>query len=417
MSLRNPIVFETPFNQYNGTDIIGEGGAGQVYKATTDDNKAYAIKLLDSMKATRQKMKRFKNEVEFCRRNRHPNIIEVYDSGNVVDGKKDSPFYVMPLYDVSLRTLLAEGVPPEKVLYYFSQLLNGVEAAHLLNVVHRDLKPENVLYDKYQDRLLVADFGIAHFEVEDLYTDAKTSPNDKLANLQYAAPEQCRRDSQVDCRADIYALGLILNEMFTGLVPRGTRYKNISDIAPNFGYLDDMVTEMLSQSVEERTNSIADVKRQLIGRGVEFAQLQRLSELKQTVIPVTDIDDPLVNDPPYLRDFDYPRGVVLLLYLSRSVNDKWIFELRNMHDTFNSVANKGPERFDILGDTAAIRAEEQDVQQIIDLFNTWLPIANRQYAQRVRNEQLEEQERQRRELQKEIEELERQRRVRANVRI
>src|SRR5205814_1633356 len=73
MPLRKPIVFETPFTQYTGTDIIGEGGAGRVYKATSDDNNAYAIKLLDSKKATRQNMKRFKNEVDFCSRNRHPN--------------------------------------------------------------------------------------------------------------------------------------------------------------------------------------------------------------------------------------------------------------------------------------------------------------------------------------------------------
>ena len=417
MSLRKPIVFETPFNQYNGTEVIGQGGAGLVYRAYTDDDNTYAIKRLDSTKATRLKLKRFKNEVEFCRRNRHSNIIEVSDSGNVVNGKKDSPFYVMRLYNGSLRTLLTDGIHPEKVLYYFSQLLDGVEAAHLLNVVHRDLKPENVLYDQDQDRLLVADFGIAHFEVEDLYTDVETSPNDKLANFEYAAPEQRRRGLKVDFRADIYALGLILNEMFTGLVPLGTRYKTIGDVAPDYSYLDDMITEMLAQPVEERTNAIEDVKRQLIGRGVEFAQMQRLSELKQTVIPLSDIDDPLVNDPPYLRDFDYPSGEVLLLYLSHSVNDRWIFELRNMRETFNSITNKGPEGFDILGDTAAIRAEEQDVQQIIDLFKTWLPIANRQYAQTVRNEQLEEQERQRRELQKEIEKLDRQRRVRANVRI
>src|SRR5205807_7217805 len=129
--------------------------------------------------------------------------------------------------------------------------------------------------------------------------------------------------------ADTYALGLILNEMFTGLIPHGTRYKTIGDVAPEYGYLDDMVTEMLDQTVERRTNSIAEVKRQLIGRGVEFARLQRFNKLKQTVVPVTDIDDPLIIDPPYLREYDYPRGV-LLLYLSRPVNDKWIFEIRNM---------------------------------------------------------------------------------------
>src|SRR5260370_21799374 len=125
MSMRKAIIFETTFTRYTGTDIIGEGGAGRVYRATDDDNNAYAIKLLDSTKANRERMKRFKNEVEFCSRNRHPNIIAVSDSGNVVDGKKDSPFYVMPLYTSSLRTLLAPGSTPEKVLYHFSQLLAG----------------------------------------------------------------------------------------------------------------------------------------------------------------------------------------------------------------------------------------------------------------------------------------------------
>jgi len=88
-----------------------------------------------------------------------------------------------------------------------------------------------------------------------------------------------------------------------------------------------------------------------------------------------------------------------------------------MRASLTFAGTKRPEWFDILGDTAAIRAEEQYVQQIIDDFKTWLPIANRQYAQMIRSEQREEEERQRRELQMEIEELERQRRVRANVRI
>jgi serine/threonine protein kinase len=415
MSLKKPIVFETPFTQYAGIDIVGEGGAGRVYKATGDDNNIYAIKLLDSKKATRQNMKRFKNEVDFCSRNRHPNIIAVLDRGNVVDGKKDSPFYVMPLYTTPLRKLLEAGIPPDKVLCYFSQLLDGIEAAHLRHVVHRDLKPENILYDEAQDRLLVADFGIAHFEVEDLYTDAETSPKDKLANFQYAAPEQRSRDAEVDCRADIYALGLMLNEMFTGLVPYGTRYKTISDVAPAYGYLDDMITEMLIQSVEERTSSIAEVKRLLIGRGVEFARLQRLNELKQTVVQVTDVDDPLINDPPFLRDANYIRGV-LFLDLSRPVHDKWIRALCSM-GTFAYVRGKRPEHFEILGDRAAIRAEEQDVQQIVNHFKDWLPIANRKYEQMIRSEQQEREERQRRELQIEIEELERQKRVRASLKI
>lgn len=416
MSLRKSIIFETPFTRYIGTDIVGEGGAGRVYKATGDvDNHAYAIKLLDSKKATRQNMKRFKNEVDFCSRNLHPNIITVLDSGNVVDGKKDVPFYIMPLYTTSLRKLLEAEIHPEKALYYFIQLLNGVEAAHLQHVFHRDLKPENILYDETQDRLLVADFGIAHFEAEDLYAAAETSPNEKLANFQYASPEQRKRGAKVEYPADIYALGLMLNEMFTGLIPHGTRYKTISDVTPAYGYLDNMVTEMLDQSVERRTSSIAEVKRQLIGRGVEFARLQYLNELKHTVVPVTDVDDPLINNPPFLRDADYVQGI-LLLYLSCPVHDKWIGTLRRV-GALTSVMGKRLEHFDILGDRAVIRVEEQDVQQIVDAFKNWLLIANSKYEQLIRSEQQEEEEHQRRELQMKVEELERQKRVRANLRI
>jgi serine/threonine protein kinase len=416
MSLSKPVIFESTFTYYTGTDIIGEGGAGRVYLATDDAENVYAIKLLDTTKANREKVERFKNEVEFSLRNRHQNIITIIDHGVFIDGKKHSPFYVMPLYRGSLRTLLATGIPQDKVLFYYAQLLDGVEAAHLQKVIHRDLKPENILNNEAQDRLVIADFGIARFEEEALYTAVETSPNERLANFQYAAPEQRSRITHVDHRADIYALGLILNEMFTGKVPHGTGYKTISSVAPDYGYLDEIVSAMLRQSAEERPASIDMVKQQLIGRKQEFITRQRLSELKQTVVPVTDLDDPLIIDPPQLVNFEYERGV-LYLFLKRPVNDKWVFALRNMRSSYSSLMGKGPEQFHFSGDTASIRAAEHDVQQIIDYFKMWLPIANREYKQTILREQREEEERQRQELQKEIEEQERRQRVRANVRI
>lgn len=308
MSFSKPVIFETTFTHYTATDIIGEGGAGRVYRATDDAENVYAIKLLDSAKANREKVKRFKNEVFFSQRNKHQNIITVIDHGIFINGKKGSPFYVMPLYKGSLRTLLRTGIPPERVLFYFVQLLDGVEAAHLQKVIHRDLKPENVLYEETSDRLLIADFGIARFEEEELYTSVETSPNTRLANFQYAAPEQRSRGAGVDQRADIYALGLILNEMFTGRVPYGTGYKTISSVASDYGYLDEIVSAMLHQSAEERPESIEMVKNQLIGRKQEFVTRQRISDLKQTVVPVTDLDDPLIADPPHLVNFDYEQG-------------------------------------------------------------------------------------------------------------
>lgn len=415
MSLSKPVIFETTFNHYIGTDIIGEGGAGRVYRATDDTEQVYAIKLLDSAKASCEKLKRFKNEVEFCRRNQQPNIITVVDHGIFIDGKKQSPFYVMPLYKGSLRTLLSIGIPPEKVLFYFTQLLDGVEAAHLQKVIHRDLKPENVLYDEARDRLVIADFGVARFEEEALYTDVETSPGTRLANFQYAAPEQRSRGAGIDHRADIYALGLMLNEMFTGKVPHGTGYKTISSVAPDYDYLDEIVSAMLHQSAEERPDSIKMVKQQLIGRKQEFVTLQRISELKQTVVPVTDLDDPLLIDPLHLVNFDYEQGV-LSLFFQRPVNAKWINALNNM-GTYTSLMGKGPEQFSFSGDKASIPAQESEVQRIIDFFKAWLPNANRVYEQTIRSEKQEAEERQRRQLQQEVEEQERRQRILASIKI
>jgi len=418
MSMNKPVIFETTFNHYTGVKIIGQGGTGRVYQATDDAGNMYAIKLLDSAKPNSEKMKRFKNEVEFCRRNQHQNIITVNDHGIFIDDKKHSPFYVMPLYKGSLRTLLATGILPEKVAVYFAQLLDGVEAAHLQKVIHRDLKPENVLYDEAQDQLLIADFGIARFEEEALYTAVETSPNARLANFQYAAPEQRSRGADVDHRADIYALGLILNEMFTGGVPHGTGYKTISSVAPDYSYLDEVVSTMLRQSVQKRPASIEVVKSELIGRKQEFVTRQRISELKQTVVPVTDLDDPLIIDPPRLVNFDYEPGV-LILFFQQSVNTKWIDAFHNIarYASVTSVMGKGPERFSFSGDSARIPAQETQVQQVIDHFKAWLPVANRVYEGMVRREKQVAEEQQRKQLQKEIEEQERRQRILASVRI
>lgn len=217
-----------------------------------------------------------------------------------------------------------------------------MEAAHLQKVVHRDLKPENVLYDRQAETLLVADFGIAHFEEEELYTGVETAPSTRLANFQYAAPEQRARGLQVDHRADIYALGLILNEMFTNEVPQGTDYKTIQSVAPEFSYLDDLVSAMLRQSPSARPQSIEVIKRELIGRKQEFVTRQRISELKATVVPVTDLDDPLIADPPRLVDFDWDQGT-LTLFFQRPVNPKWIQALNNMGG-YRSVMGKGRQR-------------------------------------------------------------------------
>lgn len=151
-------------------------------------------------------------------------------------------------------------------------------------MVHRDLKPENVLHDMAADVLLIADFGIARFEEDELFTAVETAAHDRLATFLYAAPEQRMRGANVDRTADIYALGLILNEMFTGQVPLGTDYTAIANVAPEYVYLDEIAAAMLRQTPERRPCSIDEIKNQLQAAKGEFVVRQRLSQIDQTVI-------------------------------------------------------------------------------------------------------------------------------------
>jgi serine/threonine protein kinase len=114
----------------------------------------------------------------------------------------------------------------------------SVEAAHLKGAVHRDLKPENILFDRRSNTPAVADFGVASFTDDIVATLVETSPAQRLANFMYAAPEQRTPGREVGPTADVYALGLMLNEMFTSNVPHGTEYRLIADVSAEFGYLD-----------------------------------------------------------------------------------------------------------------------------------------------------------------------------------
>ncbi len=414
-TLKKPILFETTFSKYTASVLLGEGGAGRVYEAVDDSEQPCAIKVLDHSKRSRDNTKRFKNELFFCLRNQHQNIVTVQDHGIWRGDEASSPFYVMPLYRQSLRQLMVAGIGADKAPIYFSQLLDGVEAAHLQKVVHRDLKPENVLYDDRNDRLVIADFGIAQFSEEQLYTSIETAPGVRLANFLYAAPEQRARGNRVDHRADIFALGLMLNELFTGTVPQGTNYKTIGSVAPQYSYLDETAAAMIAQSPSERPASIEVVKQQLIARKADYVARQRLSEIRKTVIPMSEIDDPLVLDPVRLVGFDWDKGV-LTLTLSQPINKKWVSVLVGMGN-YSFVFGKEPQHYRFAHDKASINVEERGIQQQIDIFKAWLPAATQKYQQMLQAERRESESKLRQRLQQEMDELEQRQRILKNVKL
>jgi len=415
MSKKAKLIFKTAFKTYHERRIIGEGGSGIVYEVEDEIGETYASKCLVPEKMTNQKLLRFKNELYFCIRNEDENIIDILDYGVLTLKGRECPFYIMSYFPKTLRQLMKEGIKHERVLRFFSETINGVEAAHLQGVYHRDLKPENILYEPDFGNLVIADFGIAHFSEELIQEAVETKTLERLANFQYSAPEQRMRGREVDQRADIYALGVILNEMFTGELLQGTGYKKISEVAPEYSYLDDLVDTMVKQSPQDRPESIDVIKQELIGRKNAFVRQQKLSELKKQVVPTSQVDDPLINNPIKLGDVDYRDGSLVLI-LSQPPNRTWVEQFGSIHVRQHPYGI-APHSFTFRDNEAILPAEEPEVQKLVDYFKQWLLEANKNYEKKIIHAQRVEEEAQRRRLQEEIEEKEKRQRILKKIEI
>lgn len=408
-----PETFDTTFETYSSIGVLGEGGAGRVFAVKGGNGSELALKCLFPARVTREKRKRFKNEVIFCENNKHQNIVRVIDTGVVLWDSVKCPFYVMPRYGMTLRGLIEKGITHDRTLKLFSQIIDGVEAAHLNGVIHRDLKPENVLYDPKDDRLVVADFGIAHFEEDILATTVSTQATTKLANLRYSAPEQRVPGTKADHRADVYALGLILNELFTNSVPQGAGYKTIASVAPQYSYLDPLVDRMIQQDPSARFATLEEVKKELIARGNEYVVLQQLSANEREVIPISSVQG---VGPTKIMEVDWQRDT-LSIRLNRMPEAGWIQRFQQPRENFTSIGGAHPAQVKFIGDNASIYAEERNVQTIVDLFKQHLQIADRGYQRDLEEEARIRDYEQRQMLARERKEAERRAQVLKNIKI
>jgi len=408
--------FRTAFATYTAVREVGAGGAGIVYEVRETEGERLALKCLRAG-VDSGKLKRFKNEISFCSRSNHRNIVKVTDYGVLENNGRAEPFYLMPFYDATLRELIRHGIDPARVLEMYDQILSGVDASHLSGVVHRDLKPENILLEQNTGIFVVADFGIARFQEEELLTAVETRNQDRLANFVYAAPEQRIRGNEVGIRADIFALGLILNEMFTGTVPLGTGYRRIADTSPEHAYLDSVVENMIQQDPANRPDSIRTVKETLLARGNEFVQLQRLDRLRHEVVPDAEIDDPFIRDPIHIIGVDF-QGRRLTFRLSAAPNGDWVRAFQNQGN-YQCFVGWEPYRYQFQGDSAFIHAidNENSYQPLVEYTKRFVANANAAYAELVRNRHRAELERRRQELRDQITAEEKRQRILSRIQI
>lgn len=353
----------------------------------TDDEEV-AIKYLDPSQVTTDRRKRFQNEIRFGQRIDHPNIVKILDVGEVDVGGRSSPFYVMPRYPRALRALIGKSLAHADVLDVFGSILNGIEAAHLNKVWHRDLKPENILVSEDHKSIVVADFGIAYFSDPQLYEAVQTKHTDRLANFRYCAPEQVAQGVSRNAAVDIYALGLMLNEMFTGHVPRGTGYATIGSVAPTFAYLDPIVETMIQQDPARRISTIDSIKIAISSSGAVELARQELNAKKKAVVSSEDPQDPLFENPIKIIGFDWQDNV-LTLNLSSVPPPTWIEEFRNRgHDSM--ILGTAPREVSVTTrGTIVARANENNAQKVIDAYKRHLVKTNALYETRIRSEHRE----------------------------
>lgn len=237
------------FETYTINEFIAPGGNSKVYRAEDSRNRVVAIKVV--LREHGSKLARFSNEINFCERNQNNNIIKIYDHGTIGN---NMIFYVMPLAKETLRDRIKKHIQHSDAEEIFINILYGLRYAHEKGIYHRDIKPENILFLDETNNAVIADFGIAHFCEGDIIAGVKTKASDRMANFQYAAPEQRMRGNakNVDGRADVYATGLILVEMFTGELVGAGKYKKISEVAPEYKYLDDVFDDLFCQNPNDR---------------------------------------------------------------------------------------------------------------------------------------------------------------------
>jgi predicted Ser/Thr protein kinase len=198
--------------RYRIIALLGRGGMGEVYRATDLTlGQSVALKFLPEEASRNQRLlERFHGEVRVARLVSHPNVCRVYDIGEI----EGMPFISMEYVDgEDLAELLMRigRLPADKALETARKLCAGLAAAHDRGVIHRDLKPQNIMMNK-RGEVVIMDFGLAAI------ADQLTGAEARNGTPAYMAPEQLRGEA-VTAKSDIYALGLVLYEIFTGKKP------------------------------------------------------------------------------------------------------------------------------------------------------------------------------------------------------
>jgi non-specific serine/threonine protein kinase/serine/threonine-protein kinase len=236
---------------YRIIELLGQGGMGSVYLAeqTAPMQRRVAIKLTNAAANTERMLRRFDVERQALARMNHPNIAQVYDAGADDRGQ---PFFVMEYVPGSSITEYcdAQRCDVRRRLELMLAVCDGVHHAHQKGVIHRDLKPSNVLVAPEGDGVpKIIDFGIAK-AVDEPLTDRTLLTGDRmLGTPAYMSPERITANGDIDTRADIYSLGVMLYEILTGELPHPT---------DDSGYYE-LASKVMTEDAPKPSDRVTDI--------------------------------------------------------------------------------------------------------------------------------------------------------------
>ena len=281
--------------EYTILRLIGEGGMGTVYEAEQHHpRRRVAIKAIRPGRITPQMRKRFEYEAQVLARLEHPGIARLYESNTHSEGGRVRAFLAMELVlgEPIDAYATAHALDIEQRLRLFMKVCDAVAYAHRMGVIHRDLKPANILINA-DGEPKVLDFGVARTvaaSAADKHQATQLTHDGQIVGtLAYMSPEQVEGVADVDTRADVYALGVILYKLLTGVLPIDVGDANLLvasrrllDEVPTpigqhdkrlKGDLETIVARALEKEPAQRYGSVdqlrAEIERHLTGRPIE----------------------------------------------------------------------------------------------------------------------------------------------------